>query len=260
MPIKTITTDIVGEIGVNPRLVKILTTDNLALVSSSGYLLSAIAMGFTFYPTDMFEIYTTDHGSMFFTVSFSLGIPSLNTYNPSPVSGDLSVEGKIISGSKGFGGGITLYAPTVNHGYIDVAPTDNVGNFHITISNASFAQNSTLTIPDPGGNAGFALATDVVDKNLIMAKGSTGVFTDAGFYIVSGLTPTWGGGATSFDFTVTGLVTGMVGSVQMVARTNVVAISNARVSAPDTLHVAFTADPGAGTQCSYIFTNPSISP
>jgi hypothetical protein len=68
------------------------------------------------------------------------------------------------------------------------------------------------------------------------------------------LTSIWGGGATSNVFTITGLPATAVGVCQIVSQANTAAIVASRVAA-GTLTVYFSADPGAGTQVSFLYTN-----
>ena len=45
MGIISFVTDVAGQIGVNPRRIKLVTTDNLATVTTAGYLNSANLQG-----------------------------------------------------------------------------------------------------------------------------------------------------------------------------------------------------------------------
>jgi len=56
MSIKTITTDFAGQVGVNPRLVRIVSNDDYETITESNYLKGAIAMGYQFYPTDLVAV------------------------------------------------------------------------------------------------------------------------------------------------------------------------------------------------------------
>jgi hypothetical protein len=53
----SISTDSPGQIGVNPRRVKIITYDDLATVMTAGYLNPAALEGYTIYPTDVIDLY-----------------------------------------------------------------------------------------------------------------------------------------------------------------------------------------------------------
>lgn len=56
MGIVSVTTDVTGQIGVNPRRVKVVTTDNLATVTTAAYFNSITLQGQTLYPTDFIDI------------------------------------------------------------------------------------------------------------------------------------------------------------------------------------------------------------
>lgn len=77
MSIVSITTDVAGQILVNPRRVKIVSTDSLATVTTAGYLNSANLMGYNLYPTDIIDmiylyVASTNSGTYgVFTVSIS---------------------------------------------------------------------------------------------------------------------------------------------------------------------------------------------
>lgn len=57
MTIKQLTTDVAGQVGVYPRRVKMITTDSVTTVTTAGYLSGSQQMGYTFYPTDIFDIW-----------------------------------------------------------------------------------------------------------------------------------------------------------------------------------------------------------
>lgn len=56
MPILKITTDVTGQVDVEPRTVRIDCTDSLFTITQPGYLSSAIAQGYTFKQTDVIFI------------------------------------------------------------------------------------------------------------------------------------------------------------------------------------------------------------
>lgn len=62
---------------------------------------------------------------------------------------------------------------------------------------------------------------------------------------------TWGGGASSHAFTIPGLTSDSIISVQLVATTNLVSIIKAAPSL-NTLTVTFSGDPGADTIVAYL--------
>lgn len=57
MGIKAINVSSTGQIGIDPRRVTIITTDNLATVTAAGYLNLNNLLGYTIYPTDVIEMW-----------------------------------------------------------------------------------------------------------------------------------------------------------------------------------------------------------
>lgn len=68
MSIKSITTDISGEIGVIPRIIRIDCDDSFDTITTENYLQSAIAMGTSFYPSDIVAVTYGENISQFFTL------------------------------------------------------------------------------------------------------------------------------------------------------------------------------------------------
>lgn len=87
MGILSITTDTAGQINVNPRRVKIITTDNLATITTAGYLNRIALQGYTILPTDFLDIdysfnAATNSGTLeTFVASFSNGVITLSQWN-----------------------------------------------------------------------------------------------------------------------------------------------------------------------------------
>ncbi len=84
MGIVYIYTDTAGQVNVNPRRVKIITTDNLSTITTAGYLNSEVLSTYTIYPTDVFDIIysyvqATNTGTYgFFLPTFVNGIVTLS--------------------------------------------------------------------------------------------------------------------------------------------------------------------------------------
>lgn len=92
MAIIQITTDVVGQINVNPRRVKIISSDDLAAVTAAGYLNSGNLMGEAIYPTDIIDMWydyvsNSDVGTYaVFTPDISASLITLNEWeNPGDV-------------------------------------------------------------------------------------------------------------------------------------------------------------------------------
>lgn len=76
MGIISITTEFAGQVGVKPRHVRIVTTDDYATITAAGYLNSFNLMSNVIYPTDTIDVaYSDGHG--LFTPSISGGVITL---------------------------------------------------------------------------------------------------------------------------------------------------------------------------------------
>lgn len=95
MAILNITTDITGQIGVTPRIVRVLSNDTFATVTTANYLQNAQTMGFTFYPTDIVAMTYGDNISQFFTITKTNTtmtlVPASENITQPVVAGNLAV-------------------------------------------------------------------------------------------------------------------------------------------------------------------------
>ena len=84
MGLLSLNTDVAGQIGVNPRRVKMVTTDNLTAITTAGYLNPQNLEGRAIYPTDIFDVIysynqATNSGTYGeFLPTFSSGVITLN--------------------------------------------------------------------------------------------------------------------------------------------------------------------------------------
>lgn len=110
-------------------------------------------------------------------------IISHSTVTQHIVTSGLQVDaGNITAGSSGSVGMLFAFPSTASNGYLQIAATNNVGNFANTLTIASTTQNTTYTFQDPGGtgaNVGI-LPNALVNGNLIKAQGTLGQLIDAG--------------------------------------------------------------------------------
>lgn len=178
MGIKSIYTDTAGQVNVNPRRVKIISYDNLATVTSAGYLNALAVSTFVIYPTDIIDmIYdysdATDSGTYDeFLPSFSNGVITLVQVPPSGVvlptianhiavytdtNGNLSEDaataingGNIQAGLSGTAGHLTSHPSTASRGFLRLEAINNSANYAVTIRNASHGQATVYSIPDSG--------------------------------------------------------------------------------------------------------------
>lgn len=220
MSITSITTDVAGQTGVNPRRVKIVCDNIFDELTAAGFLNSAESLGYTFYPTDFFDI-------AYGTNSESLGMFT------STISGGI----------------ITLTG--VNNGTVTLPVTDD----HL----AAFSGTSGL-IDDSGiaASAVAQFTGSTVSGNIPKFNNTTGQLIDSGAKLLCGTTSSWTGGGTSHGFAVTGLSASSQGACVINASTNAVSIAKA-VCTTNTLTITFSSDPGTGTTISYFYSTASLS-
>lgn len=144
MSIVSITTDVAGQINVNPRRVKIITTDNNTTIVAAGYLNAANLMGYNIVPTDVFDI--------------------IYSYSKSTNSGTYDV-----------------YTCTIaNNGIITLIPDVTAGNVVLPVVNGDFAifSGTTGLIADLGYLPSDASKTKVVMANGAVILNHIGTFKD----------------------------------------------------------------------------------
>lgn len=164
MGIITITTDLPGQIGDIPRRVKIVTTDNLATVTTANYLNNATLQGYTIYKTDVIDMwYGATVGANLqiitagtfssFTPTISNGVITLvQAVNPGDVllpvvSGNLAV----FNGTSGQikDAGIT---PSASTGTIPIVATPTIANHIATYTNTAGSLGEDAATAINGGN------------------------------------------------------------------------------------------------------------
>lgn len=283
----------VGEVGIKPGSIKMITTDSLATITTAGYLngVGNQLQGLDIAPSDVIEcIYSynsiTDAGTLaFFQPTISNGLITLNLWenpgnvllpvisgniavfngtsgqimsNPLATPADATNYGGLFAGASGVAGTLRSYPATATTGYLALVAVANSGNFAGVITNAALGQASTWTLADPAGAASKILqaAGSLVSGNLVKASGTAGLMVDAGARIIANTTATYAGGGTSNTFAATGLTVGAKGSAVIRASTNSVSITKA-LPGTDTLAITFSADPGANTTVDYIYSTAS---
>lgn len=176
MSILNITLDSTGLVGVNPRLVKILSTDSLATITAQNYLYGAQLEGFQFKPTDLCLVSYNNPSNPacgFFEPSISGGnitlVPCVSNVATPTVVNDIAVfsntegaikdasavtaaAGNLQAGYSGTAGIITMYPATASKGTLIVEATNNTGNTNVTLTNAAMGQASVISLPDPGAS------------------------------------------------------------------------------------------------------------
>lgn len=163
MAILQMTTDVAGQINVNPRRVKIISTDNLATVTATGYLNNQNLFGNTIYPSDIIDMYygwntQTKTGTYeVFTVSMALsnGVMNINLVawtNP----GDVLLP--VVSGNFAVFNGAT--GQIKDAGYLP----SNVAKTNVVMATAATVTNNLVKATDTAGTIGDAgiVAANVV--------------------------------------------------------------------------------------------------
>lgn len=202
-----------AESGIIPATKKMVTTDNLATITTANYLNSKVLQGFEVSPSDILLVeYSWNEQSKsgtfgLFTVSSSGGILTLSEYQSvsgvnatlptttgnlavfSNTSGDISQNaatavnvGNIQAGNNGNAGHFTSFPAGSNSGSLVLSASSNSGNFATTITNAPMGQATALTIPNPSASAAKMLIAPgaLVDGNLMQASGTAGLVADSG--------------------------------------------------------------------------------
>lgn len=278
----------------NVRTVKIISSDNLATVTTAGYLNPASLQGYVIYNTDIINMWygavgqigqaITSAGTFGqFTATIANGVITLveevnigNVLLPvvanhiaifngttGQITGNLSPAingGNIQAGLSGTAGTLASFPATSAKGSLVIAAVANTGNTITTISNDAMGQASVMNIPDPGNAIGQflvgATATPLVSGNLIKASGTAGLVVDAAFALHAGTTASYAGGGTSNAFTTTNMTASSIVTAVILTSTNSVSITKA-VPGTNTLTVTFSADPGAATTVSWISVTPA---
>jgi len=189
MSIVSITTDVPGQIGDEPRRLKIISTDNLATVTAAGYLNSGNLLGYTINPTDIIDMYygynppATVGTYNVFLPSFSNGVITL------AVSADVlppSVNSAVLTTTSA---GVPTWKGPLTNGQLVVGSTGAspvaatlTGGTGISVSNGagSITIASTTTLPLTVPNGGTGLSTTTAYGLLAGGTTATGNFQNAG--------------------------------------------------------------------------------
>jgi hypothetical protein len=210
-------TQLSGTPGIYPNFKYMVSADNLSTVTTAGYLNNVNLEGTPITTNDVIQaLYgynpVTQVGT-FETFSVSISSTGVITLTPASGSGGIILPtianhiatytnttgqlsedaaiaingGNIQAGLSGTAGYLASYPATPLKGSMRFVAVANAGNTAVIVSNASFAQASTITIPDPAGaTADFVLAPSaLVNGNLVKASGTAGLVVDAGIAATS---------------------------------------------------------------------------
>jgi len=144
MGIVQITTDVPAQIGVAPRRVKILSSDNLATVTAAGYLNTASLEGYTIYATDIIDMWYS----------------YVSQNNP---------------------GTYAVFTPAISNGVITLSENVNPGNVLLPVVSGDFAvfNGTSGQIKDAGYLPTDSTKTSVVMLNAAPTSGHIAAFTNA---------------------------------------------------------------------------------
>ena len=202
-----IVTDFAGQVGVNPRLVRMISTDTLATITTAGYINPAAPIGVQLLNTDfVFCAYSGGQGIFSVSISYTNGTPIITlvvaesgVITPTVINdiavfantegtikdaaGVTAAAGGLQAGFSGTAGVVTSYPATASKGTLVLAAVNNTGNTATTISNAAMGQASVVSIPDPGS----ATANFIISKSSGTQHITSGALSEDAGIISSGL-------------------------------------------------------------------------
>lgn len=159
MGILNIVTDTPGQGGVNPRRVKIITTDNLATVTASGYLNNQVQQGYILQNTDVID--------MIYSYSTTLGSGTYGEFTVNLNGGNVT-----LTASSGGGGGVILPVVSGNAAVFSgtsgqIADGGGAPILSTTVSGQTISSSTTAAIPNIAN-----LTSTVVKSGAIMTSGN----------------------------------------------------------------------------------------
>lgn len=193
MGILNVVTDLTGESGITPRIVRVRSNDSFATITALNYLRAAQSQGYVFTPSD---IVAMTYGanvdtSQFFTLTMSgaditLVPSSSETVLPvianhiavfTDTAGTLGDDaataingGNLQAGLSGTAGTLASFPATAATGSLKITAVANTGDTLVTISNREHGQATVYSIGDVGQATGSLLASRVAadpSSNLI---------------------------------------------------------------------------------------------
>lgn len=273
MSIVSINTLTPGLVGVNPRTLQLLTTDNLATITAAGYLnkQGQVLQGFAFYPTDIINVcynYVAATGAndfgIFRPVIAANGTITLDAWeNPGNVL--LPVVDGHFATFNGTSGQIedAGYLPS-DDSLTNVVMQDGAS----VIGNIPRYKDVNGTLEDGGYLASDDTLTNVVMQdsasviaNLPQYVDVNGTIEDSGVavadvqlntnIIAARTADIGGGGAGPISVAVAGLTANSIVTGSIQASTNAVEIQKMTATATG-FDVLFSADPGAACTVNYV--------
>jgi hypothetical protein len=203
-----------GMVGVQPNQKFMVCGDNLAAVTTAGYLNQVNLESNPVSNTDILQVLysfnpqTTVGTYGVFTVSISgtgtitlaqadltggVTLPTVvdhiivstnTTGQLANLTGTAINDGSIQAGLSGTAGSLISYPATASKGSLAVTAVANTGNTVTTLSNDAMGQTTVVNIPDPGNAVGQLLvgatSTPFVSGNFPQNSGTAGLMVDSG--------------------------------------------------------------------------------
>jgi hypothetical protein len=275
----------VGQVGLKPGSVKMLTTDNLATITAAGYLNgigNQIVPPLALAPSDLITcLYSynasTDMGTLaFLQPSISNGVITLNVAanpvssnltnghifvgNASNVATDVAMTGDVTISNTGvtaISAGVIVNTDINAAAAIAFSKLATLASGNILVGSAGGVATSVVMSGDATIIASGALTiaanaittAKILNANVTLAKLATGITPSSVVKFAAQYTTV--GGATAEAITVTGALSTDIAFVQLVAPgTNTVTVHFAVVT-NNTLTVTFSADPGNNAIINY---------
>ncbi len=231
MSISEITTNTTGQIGVNPRIVKVVCDNTLTEVTTAGFLPNnGVSSINAILPTDIVLVKYLDNISFFKPSISATGVITLSADSSDVIlpttanyiatfantdggikngSSTATNPGNVNAGLSGTAGSVSSFPSTESKGSLKVSAVANTGDTVTTISNVAMGQASVVSIPDPAAaTANFVVAPSaLVSGNINKASGTAGLIVDGGLaankLLTSGITtPDVGPNLVTFNITV----------------------------------------------------------
>lgn len=167
--------------------------------------------------------------------------------------------GNIQAGLSGTAGYISSFPSSSSKGSLRLVAANNAGDTVTQITNASFAQASVLTIPDPGATGNICVAPAALSANnfLVGGSGAGGLVADSGYRLIFNKTLTLTISGTSQQYAVAGVTSDSIVQATVLGST-VPVYPIAVVPGTNLIDVTFSVAPGASTTLFFTVATPNF--